>query len=219
MKKLGKVYILGDSYSTFENCIPKEYDTWYSSAVEEKTDVHTKKDTWWYQLLKNTKSNLILNDSFSGTTICHITYNGVYCPDTSFTERFGKRIEEGIFKNNIPDTFFLFGGTNDSWVDSLEYFIILLSVCQIWYYISIAQTADHSWFNPYNNSVMESFFKSLKTEKLYRTDFRSKKEFRTAVKEYISFYNEKWPHSVLRYRTPNKCEEEYIRRQAALQNI
>ena len=37
--------------------------------------------------------------------------------------------------------------------------------------------------NPFNNSVMESFFKSMKTEKLYRTDFRSEREFRVAVKE------------------------------------
>lgn len=73
--------------------------------------------------------------------------------------------------------------------------------------------------NPFNNSVMESFFKSMKTEKLYRTDFRSEREFRKAVKEYIEFYNEKRPHSVLRYRTPNKLEEDYIRKQAALQNI
>lgn len=73
--------------------------------------------------------------------------------------------------------------------------------------------------NPFNNSVMESFFKSMKTEKLYRTDFRSEREFRKAVKEYIEFYNEKRPHSVLRYRTPNKFEEDYIRKQAALQNI
>ena len=29
--------------------------------------------------------------------------------------------------------------------------------------------------NPFNNSVMESFFKSMKTEKLYRTDFRSER--------------------------------------------
>ncbi len=73
--------------------------------------------------------------------------------------------------------------------------------------------------NPFNNSVMESFFKSMKTEKLYRTDFRSEREFRVAVKEYIEFYNKKRPHSVLRYRTPNRFEEDYIRKQAALQNI
>ncbi len=73
--------------------------------------------------------------------------------------------------------------------------------------------------NPYNNSVMESFFKSMKTERLYRTDFRSEREFREAVKSYIVFYNEKRPHSVLCYRTPNKCEDEYIRKQAALRRI
>ena len=73
--------------------------------------------------------------------------------------------------------------------------------------------------NPFNNSVMESFFKSMKTEKLYRTDFRSEREFRIAVKEYVKFYNKKRPHSVLRYRTPNKFEEDYIKKQAALQNI
>lgn len=72
--------------------------------------------------------------------------------------------------------------------------------------------------NPYNNSVMESFFKSMKTEKLYRTDFRSEREFRIAVKEYIEFYNDKRPHSVIFYRTPNKYEEEYTRKQAALKN-
>ena len=73
--------------------------------------------------------------------------------------------------------------------------------------------------NPFNNSVMESFFKSMKTERLYRTDFHSEREFRIALKDYLLFYNKKRPHSVLRYRTPNKCEEEYIRKQAALQNI
>ena len=58
-----------------------------------------------------------------------------------------------------------------------------------------------SFSNPrylFNNFVMESFFKSMKTEKLYRTDFRSEREFRIAVKEYIEFYNEKQPHSVFR---------------------
>lgn len=73
--------------------------------------------------------------------------------------------------------------------------------------------------NPYNNSVMESFFKSMKTERLYRTDFRSEREFREAVKDYIAFYNEKRPHSVLRCRTPNDYEDVFIRKQAAVQKI
>ena len=66
---------------------------------------------------------------------------------------------------------------------------------------------------------MESFFKSMKTERLYRTDFRSEREFREAVKDYIAFYNEKRPHSVLRCRTPNDYEDVFIRKQAAVQKI
>ena len=73
--------------------------------------------------------------------------------------------------------------------------------------------------NTLNNSVMESFFKNMKTEKLYRTNFRSERKFKKAVKAHIEFYNEKRPHSVLCYRTTNKFEEDYIRKQAALQNI
>ena len=44
---------------------------------------------------------------------------------------------------------------------------------------------------PYDNSVMESFFSSLKREELYRTKYRSENEFRTAVDNYMVFYNER----------------------------
>ena len=72
---------------------------------------------------------------------------------------------------------------------------------------------------PYDNSVMESFFKSMKTEKLYRTDFRSEREIREAIKEYVHYYNSKRPHSVLNYRTPDAYEADYFKRQAALQSL
>ncbi len=62
---------------------------------------------------------------------------------------------------------------------------------------------------PYDNSVMESFFKSMKTEKLYRIDFRSERELKQAVKEYVYYYNEKRHHSVLHYQTPNGFERKY----------
>ena len=68
---------------------------------------------------------------------------------------------------------------------------------------------------PYDNSVMESFFKSIKTEKLYRTDFRSEREIRKAIKEYVHCYNSKRPHSIINYRTPDAFESEYFKRHAA----
>lgn len=62
---------------------------------------------------------------------------------------------------------------------------------------------------PYDNSVMESFFASLKREELYRKKYRSEKEFYKAVDDYIEFYNEQRPHAKLQYNTPNQKEREY----------
>ena len=62
---------------------------------------------------------------------------------------------------------------------------------------------------PYDNSVMESFFASLKREELYRKKYRSEKEFYRAVDDYIEFYNERRPHAKLQYKTPNQKECEY----------
>ena len=67
---------------------------------------------------------------------------------------------------------------------------------------------------PYDNSVMESFFSNMKREELYRTKYRSEKEFRTAVKNYIQFYNEERPHSKNKYKTPSQKETEYFSKYA-----
>ena len=62
---------------------------------------------------------------------------------------------------------------------------------------------------PYDNSVMESFFSSMKREELYRTKYRSELDFRNAVDKYILFYNTKRPHKKLQYKTPEQKEEEF----------
>lgn len=65
---------------------------------------------------------------------------------------------------------------------------------------------------PYDNSVMESFFSSLKRESLYRTDFTSEKSFKRTVDKYMSFYNHERPHSMIKYKTPCQAEEEFARK-------
>jgi len=62
---------------------------------------------------------------------------------------------------------------------------------------------------PYDNSVVESFFSSMKREKLYRTKFRSVRELKETVGKYMQFYNEARPHATLKYRTPVRYEAEY----------
>lgn len=63
---------------------------------------------------------------------------------------------------------------------------------------------------PYDNSVVESFFASMKREELYRRKYKSEKELRDAIYEYIEFYNSKRPHSSNNYKTPTSKESEYL---------
>lgn len=63
---------------------------------------------------------------------------------------------------------------------------------------------------PNDNAVAEAFFSSMKKEELYRTNYKSEREFRTAVDDYIQFYNGERPHAGLAYRTPDKIEAQYF---------
>ena len=117
MVDLGKVFILGDSYSTFENCIPEGYVPWYFNDIKNDTDVNNVNQTWWKQLLDSTNSDLVRNCSWSGTTICNTGYGGD-CSKISFIARFEKLLSEGFFEKNKIDTFFVFGGTNDCWANA-----------------------------------------------------------------------------------------------------
>lgn len=67
---------------------------------------------------------------------------------------------------------------------------------------------------PYDNSVMESFFSSLKREELYRTRYHTEGEFRAAVDKYMTFYNEQRPHAKNTYKTPLKKELDFFNAQA-----
>ena len=63
---------------------------------------------------------------------------------------------------------------------------------------------------PYDNSVIEAFFKSLKAEKLYLIDIDSEKELFSAIKNYMIFYNSSRPHTVLSYTTPDAFEARFF---------
>ena len=79
--------------------------------------------------------------------------------------------------------------------------------------LNITQSFSRAYV-PYDNSVMESFFSSMKREELYRTKYRSETDFRKSVDEYIIFYNTKCPHRKLQYKTPKQKEEEYALKSA-----
>jgi putative transposase len=61
--------------------------------------------------------------------------------------------------------------------------------------------------NPYDNAVMESFYKTLKSELMSERKFSTAEEAKRAIFEYIEmFYNTKRIHSALGYKTPQEYE-------------
>ena len=62
---------------------------------------------------------------------------------------------------------------------------------------------------PYDNSCAESFFASLKKEKIYRRKYDTMEDVKKDVFWYIElFYNRRRRHSSLQYMTP----VEYLRK-------
>lgn len=53
-----------------------------------------------------------------------------------------------------------------------------------------------------DNIMIERWFRSLKTELIYINEFRSPKELRRAIRQYVSDYNTLRPHEALNYDTP-----------------
>ena len=61
--------------------------------------------------------------------------------------------------------------------------------------------------DPWDNAPAESFFKTLKSELCGHKAFRTRKEARAAIFEYIEvFYNRERLHSYLDYLAPEEYE-------------
>ena len=117
MAKINNFIIIGDSYSTFKGYIPEGYAVYYTG--EGQCGVNTVEETWWHRFVKETELNLVLNDSWSGSTVC---YTGRQSPEygyrSSFVNRMHLMLKEDFFKKNNVDTVLIFGATNDSWLDT-----------------------------------------------------------------------------------------------------
>ena len=104
-----KVSVLGDSYSTFTGWIPEGNEPWYGPGIgNDVTDVN---QTWWKQLVDDNGLELLLNNSWSGSTISYTGYRGEDYTNRSFLTR-----ADNLGEN--PDVIFIFGGTNDDWAHS-----------------------------------------------------------------------------------------------------
>jgi len=78
-----------------------------NSDIAKNNDVHSVEQTWWHQFVTKMGYELVCNNSFSGSTICHTGYNKEDYTDRSFITR--------LHHLGNPDIILIFGGTNDSW--------------------------------------------------------------------------------------------------------
>lgn len=100
--------ILGDSISTFEGCSVPESAVYYDTAHKFASGVLTSLDTWWGQVIEHLGGELLVNNSFSGSTVCwHPLYEvqSFSCSD----ERTSSLHRDGT----LPDVIMVYMGTND----------------------------------------------------------------------------------------------------------
>ena len=70
--------------------------------------------------------------------------------------------------------------------------------------------------NPYDNASCESFFKTLKREEIYATEYADLDDLREHIEEFIErYYNQKRLHSALGYCSPEEFEHKTDRVAAA----
>ena len=64
---------------------------------------------------------------------------------------------------------------------------------------------------PFDNAVVEAFFKYLKAEETNRGGYSNRTDLHLSLFEYIeSFYNDKRPHSAINFLSPNAFEDNFF---------
>ena len=65
--------------------------------------------------------------------------------------------------------------------------------------------------NPYDNAYAGSFFKTLKAEEVYLSEYDNFFEAKSSIGRFIdNVYNQKRMRSSLGYKSPNQFEEELL---------
>ena len=62
--------------------------------------------------------------------------------------------------------------------------------------------------NCYDNAAMESFWRTLKQERVYREKYATKAQARARVHDYMCYYKQTRRHSALGYKSPIDYENQ-----------
>lgn len=103
-----KFSILGDSISTLDWYSQPEYAAFYQGARKFEANVFAPEDTWWGKVIDCLEGRLLVNNSFSGSTVCKLrgcAFPSYGCSD----ERTSDLSKDGC----MPDVIMVYMGTND----------------------------------------------------------------------------------------------------------
>ena len=103
-----------------------------------------------------------------------------------------KAVTDAVAANGVPG---ILNSDQGSQFTSDEYKALLRSL-----HIRQSMDGKSRWAD---NIMIERWFRSLKTELIYINEFRTPRELRSSIKEYINVYNNERPHQSLDYSTPN----------------
>lgn len=109
MSYKGKYFsVVGDSISTLEGCIPEGYALYYDENNRRTANVHTPEDTWWGQVIGHFGGRLLVNNSWSGSTV---SYHAEFTPGSfaQLDSRMSLLGRDGI----TPDVVMVYMGVND----------------------------------------------------------------------------------------------------------
>ena len=201
MRDMGLVSIRQDSKSLFlkqkkkkkyANTLSQNFTTNAPNQVWVSDITHFKYGEKWYYIC-------VIIDLFSRKAIgCRTSLkNSTYLTKATFKQAYASR---------QPQNKLLFHSDRESVYGSAAFRNCLIS-------LGVEQSFSRVRV-PYDNSVSESFFASMKREELYRTNYRSENEFKKAIDDYIVFYNEKRPHKSCQYKTPEQAETSFFDKQA-----
>ena len=113
-----KFVIFGDSYSTYKGKVPLGNRCYYGiERMDGGPVVSSAEKTWWGRLQEYTGAALVLNESYSGSSVCKTGYPD-YDASTSFVSRATPYFRKDFFRENNVDTALVFGCTNDNWSGS-----------------------------------------------------------------------------------------------------
>lgn len=98
----GKTFsLIGDSISTYQDFVPKDYKTFYPYPTADVNDVN---QTWWMQAINKIGGSLFINNSYSGSCVA---------AGGSSSSNNINRLKELIASNQHADVIVIFMGSND----------------------------------------------------------------------------------------------------------